>query len=162
LSRLVVGVPVRRSQIKIYQTVHGDDEEFHDLQKDYHRDTFHSSMKFWFYIDPVELEQGPFEVVPQSHRLTRERLRWEQGRALAAAERARDGGAGGLTGSFRIEAQELAAMQLPPPKPLPVPGNTIIVADTLGFHRRRDATPGEQRLAIYGACRPWPFLAVGI
>lgn len=161
LSRLVVGAPVKRQSIRIYQTVHGDDEEFHDLQKDYHRDTFHSAMKFWFYVDPVRIDQGPFEVVPQSHRLTRERLQWEQGRALAAAERARDG-SGRLSGAFRVEASELESMDLPQPMPLTVPGNTIIVADTLGFHRRRDANPGEKRLTIYGSCRPWPFLPVGI
>lgn len=155
LSRLVVGAPVARSRVRIYQTVHGDEANAPDLQKDYHRDTFFSAMKFWFYIDPVRMEEGPFVFVPGSHKLTGERLAWERRKAQDACNQKRRHGA------FRIDEDELEELGLARPLPLPVEGNTLVIADTLGFHRRGDAVPGSRRLSMYGSCRPWPFLAIG-
>ena len=34
-----------------------------------HRDTFFRALKFWFFLRPVQREDGPFEYVPGSHRL---------------------------------------------------------------------------------------------
>ena len=48
-----------------------------DPQKVLHSDTFHSSMKAWYFIDDVTEDRGPFTYVPGSHRLTWKRLKWE-------------------------------------------------------------------------------------
>lgn len=157
------GVGIRPSPraMHIYTTVHGDETANPDIQKDLHRDTYFSNLKFWYYLHPAPLEDGPLVYVPRSHKLTAERLDWEQAQALAAIERIRGRDRRARNeddkGSFRIAERDLASIGLPPPKPLPVAGNTLVIADTLGFHRRGDSRPGARRLAIYGIKRPWPY-----
>jgi hypothetical protein len=161
LARIVTGkaMPVRRNWL--YQTVNGDEEEIHDIQREFHRDTFFNAMKYWYFIDPVETDDGPFVYVPGSHLLTPERLAWEQKKANAAVHARIKGDRGGMTGSFRIEERELARLGLPAPSAYPVPGNTLIVANVFGFHRRGDAAPGTGRLSLYGNHRPQPFIPFG-
>ena len=169
LSRVITGMPFRQNQLWVYQTKNGDESAAPDLQKVLHRDTFFSSMKFWYFVEPVTEEDGPFVYVPGSHKLTKARLEWEQQRALVACEAfrisrekwtAEQGLAVG--GSFRIDEAELEELELPAPESYPVSENTLIVANTLGFHRRGDALPGTTRLAVYGNRRPmFPFGILG-
>jgi ectoine hydroxylase-related dioxygenase (phytanoyl-CoA dioxygenase family) len=67
LSRAVCGRRVSERKTSIYLLMHGS-EDNHDIQKDLHRDTFFSSMKFWYFLWPVRSEDGPFEYLPGSHR----------------------------------------------------------------------------------------------
>lgn len=161
LSRLIVGLPVRAGNVRIYETVNGDEAKNHDIQKDFHRDTFFSSMKFWYFIDEVKEADGPFIYVPGSHKLTARRIAWENHMARAAiAQKRQTGHAGG--GAFRIGEDELGPLGLGPPRALPVAANTMVIADTLGFHRRGDAVPGTRRLSIYSSNRPIPFVPFGL
>ena len=68
-------------------------------------------------------------------------------KADAAVEARRaDNNRRGMTGSFRIEEEEMAAMDPAPlHKAIPVPGNTLVVANVFGFHRRGDAVPGNAK-----------------
>ena len=161
LARIVTGRTMRARRNWIYQTVNGDEQAIHDIQRELHRDTFFDAMKYWFFLDEVRAEDGPFVYVPGSHRLTPARLAWEERRADAAVEARLAGQRAGMTGSFRISDSELAALGLPPPRDFPVPANTLIVANVFGFHRRGDAEPGTSRLALYGNHRPQPFLPFG-
>lgn len=161
LSRLIVGLPIKPQYVRIYETYNGDEERNHDIQKDFHRDTFFSSMKFWYFLEPVEEDDGPFVYVPGSHKLDRPRMQWENAQARAAVnKRLKTGSAGG--GSFRITEEEMSALGLPAPKRLTVAANTMVIADTLGFHRRGDAKPGRRRLSLYSSMRPAPFLPFGL
>lgn len=160
LTRAHLGARVAPSAISLYLTVNGDEARNPDDQRVLHRDTFFSTIKFWYFIDPVGPDDGPFVFVPRSHRLTPERLAWEQMRALRASAASKLGVIG-TEGAFRVEETELAAMKLGTPLPVTVPGNCLVMADTLGFHRRGDAAPGTRRLALYGSVRPWPFGPVG-
>ncbi len=83
-SRQVIGLPMDHHKVDVYLTVHGEETETPDLQKDLHRDTFFRALKFWLFLRPVERDDGPFEYVPGSHRLDPVRLRWEQSTADAA------------------------------------------------------------------------------
>lgn len=161
LARIVTGKAMAPRRNWIYQTVNGDDTEIPDQQREFHRDTFFNCMKYWFFIDPVREEDGPFVYVPGSHKLTPERLAWEEKKADAAVEARIQKNRKGMTGSFRIEESELAALGLPPAQSYPVPGNTLIVANVFGFHRRGDAVPGTDRLSLYGNHRPQPFIPFG-
>ncbi len=153
-SRAVIGLPHRSANLEVYLTVHGEEACTPDLQKVLHRDTFFRALKFWLFLRPVKPEDGPFEYVPGSHRLDRRRLQWEQATANAAiATREMPN----LGGSFRIHEAELGALGLPAPVSFSCPANTLVLADVLGFHRRGDALPGRQRLALYGWLRPYPF-----
>ncbi|MFM7350252.1 MAG: phytanoyl-CoA dioxygenase family protein [Erythrobacter sp.] len=126
-----------------------------DPQETLHSDSFHSSLKAWLFLNPVAVEDGPFTYVPGSHRFTPERLAWERARSLhdpKAIDRM------SARGSPRVEAHDLAAMKLPEPRALAVAANTLVVADTVGFHcRGASLAPGE-RVELWSYARRNPFL----
>ena len=160
-ARLVTGRRLPPGRVQVYQTVNGDDSDIRDIQREFHRDTFFAALKYWFFLDPVREEDGPMTYVPESHRLTRERIAWEEAKAAAAVAARERGDRYGMTGSFRIGEDELAGLGLPAPRSLAVPANTLVVANVFGFHRRGDAEPGTRRLALYGNHRPQPFNPFG-
>ena len=53
-----------------------------DPQLELHADTFHPSLKAWLFLTDVTDDQGPLTYVAGSHRLTPERLAWEQARSI--------------------------------------------------------------------------------
>ena len=119
-----------------------------------HADTFHSSMKAWLFLDDVEKGDGAFSYVRGSHRLTPERLAWQDEVANSLDERDR------LTrrGSFRVSEEELEKMGLAPPEELSVRANTLVVADTFGFHARGPSGPTLKRVELWAYSRRNPFL----
>ena len=125
-----------------------------DPQLSLHADTFHPTVKAWFFLEDVALDDGPFTYVPGSHRLTPERIAWEWRRSVDARNAER------LTarGSFRIEADELASLHLPEPQRFAVPANTLVVADTFGFHARGAAERESTRVEIWAYGRRNPYL----
>ena len=125
-----------------------------DPQKSLHADTFHPTLKGWFFLDNVDPGKGPFEYVPGSHRLTRRRLGWEYRQSLEARVSPDEHVS---AGSFRAGPDDLEAMGLPEPVALSVPANTLVLADTVGFHRRGEAQDGRPRRAIYIFMRTNPF-----
>lgn len=126
-----------------------------DPQLHLHADTFHPTMKAWFFLSDVADEDGPLTYVPGSHHLTPERLAWERERALKAPE-----GVDFLSarGSMRIEAEELPALGLPGAIRFAVPANTLVVADTCGFHARGSSSRPAIRIEIWAYNRRNPFL----
>lgn len=131
------------------------DEGPPDPQTAFHSDTFHATAKAWLFLADVAPEDGPFMYVPGSHRATPGRLAWEQAQSEIAA-----GAPDALhaRGSFRATPAEIAAMGYPPPVAFTVPANTLVVADTHGFHARGPSLRVSVRPAIYGSLRRNPFL----
>lgn len=125
-----------------------------DPQLELHADTFHPTVKAWLFLTDVAEEDGPFTYVPGSHRLTPERLAWERKKSLDARSAER------LTarGSFRVARDGLEGLGLPQPRSFPVPANTLIIADTFGFHARGAAARPSARVEIWGYGRRNPFL----
>lgn len=126
-----------------------------DPQTNLHCDTFHPTMKAWFFLHDVAENEGPFMYVPGSHKLSAERLAWEQARSIAAPE-----GVDFLSsrGSMRIDEAELAQLNLPPPRKFAVKANTLIIADTCGFHARSPSSGANKRIEIWAYSRRNPFL----
>ena len=125
-----------------------------DPQTHFHSDTFHTTAKAWLFLRDVTEEDGPFSYVPASHRMTPERLEWEQRQSLSAAHHADPHHA---AGSFRATRSELAEMGYEPAVPLIVKANTLVVADTHGFHARQPSRRPSVRIALYGSVRGNPF-----
>jgi hypothetical protein len=125
-----------------------------DPQKVLHADTFHPTMKAWYFIDAVTPDKGPFTYVPGSHRLSWARLKWEYRRSIEGRH-LHDGYS--EKGSMRAEAADLAELGLPAPKAIWAKPNTLVVADTHGFHCRGDAAPRSSRLEIWAYSRTNPF-----
>ncbi len=125
-----------------------------DPQKTLHSDTFHPTMKAWLFLEDVTETKGPFTFITGSHRLTWARLRWEYRRSLTAA-RMHDGYS--EKGSFRLSEQDRQMMGLPEPQAFAVPENTLIVANTHGFHCRGQSHGKSSRLEIWAYSRLNPF-----
>jgi hypothetical protein len=125
-----------------------------DPQLDLHTDTFHPSLKAWLFLTDVSDTQGPLTYVAGSHRLTPQRLAWEQARSVnvKASDRLSQ------RGSLRIETGELSALGLPPPTRFAVPANTLVVIDTCGFHARGTSDGPTVRAEIWAYVRRTPFV----
>jgi hypothetical protein len=87
--------------------------------------------------------------------MTPERLEWERETSIHAAE-ARDRYS--ARGSFRVGPGELEGMKLDQPKAFAVPANTLVVADTVGFHARGFSAKPTRRVEIWAYGRRNPFL----
>ncbi len=125
-----------------------------DPQKHLHADTFHPTMKAWLFLDDVSEEQGPFSYITGSNRLTLKRLAWEYrqsvlGRDLPDRYARR--------GSPRLSEQDRIDLGLPEPTRFAVPRNTLVIANTFGFHARSPVAGPCTRLAIYADSRTNPF-----
>src|SRR5712671_3456459 len=120
-----------------------------------HADTFHPTVKAWLFLTDVAADAGPFTYVPGSHRLTRERLAWERRMSLAARH---SPDPEIRQGSFRLAPSELPALGLPEPRLFAVPANTLIVADTFGFHARGPSAGRSVRVEIWAYGRRSPFV----
>jgi hypothetical protein len=126
-----------------------------DPQTKLHADTFHPTVKAWLFLTDVAEDEGPLTYVPGSHRMTRARLEWERGRSIVARD-----GLDRLSsrGSFRIDRSELPQLGLPEPRSFAVPANTLVVADTSGFHARGPSVRPASRVEIWAYGRRNPFL----
>lgn len=126
-----------------------------DPQETLHADSFHSSLKAWLFFNPVNADEGPFTYVPGSHRLTPERLAWERARSVAdprAVDRL------SARGSPRIAESQLESLRLPSSRGLAVPANTLVVADTVGFHCRGTSRRPGERVELWSYARRNPYL----
>ncbi|NUR45945.1 MAG: phytanoyl-CoA dioxygenase [Sphingomonas sp.] len=125
-----------------------------DPQLELHSDTFHPSLKAWLFLTDVSDGHGPLTYVPGSHRLTPERIAWEQARSVAigASDRLSQ------RGSLRVAPEELPALNLSPPIKFAVPANTLVVIDTCGFHARGPSGKPTVRAEIWAYARRTPFV----
>jgi len=126
-----------------------------DPQTAFHADTFHPNVKAWLFLTDVAAEGGPFVYVPGSHRLTPERLAWEQQKSVTARYAA---DSDTRQGSFRIDTHELGALGLPPPHVFAVPANSLVVADTFGFHARGPSRDPSLRVEVFALGKRRPFM----
>jgi ectoine hydroxylase-related dioxygenase (phytanoyl-CoA dioxygenase family) len=126
-----------------------------DPQTEFHADTFHPTAKAWLFLDDVADEGGPLAYIPGSHRLTAARLEWEREQSLTARDSSDRMHA---EGSFRISEDDRVALGLPAPVRMTVPANTLVVADTSGFHARSTSLKPSHRVEIYATFRRSPFL----
>lgn len=125
-----------------------------DPQKNIHSDTFHPTMKSWYFLDDVKPEDGPFTYVPGSQRFSWKRLKWEYKKSITVLKRP-DGYS--EKGSMRAEPADLAAMDLGKPVSLPLPANSLVIANTHGFHCRGQAEGQRGRFELWAMTRLPPF-----
>ncbi|PYD62556.1 phytanoyl-CoA dioxygenase family protein [Gluconacetobacter entanii] len=130
-----------------------------DPQTDLHADTFHPTVKAWFTLTDVKADGGPLVYVPGSHRITPGRMAWEKTMSMGAAQAQNR-----LTGrgSPRVTREELAGMGYGPPVTLDVPVNSLIVADTGGFHARGHSAEAGIRAEIWAYGRHNPFFSLPV
>ena len=129
-------------------------EDDKDEQKDYHCDTFFPALKFWYFPEDVEVEQGPFVYVKNSPKITEEKLDWlyEQTCAVVDGTWERERRRGHPEGSFRVSETELFKMNLHA-CPVPVKARTLVIGNVGGFHGRGSVVGRHTRRAIHGSIR---------
>jgi len=130
-----------------------------DPQCELHTDTFHPTVKAWLFLTDVAPDAMPFVYVPGSHRLTPERLLWERRMSIRASRQPHE--------TYRETQQrltravslgELPELGLPEPRHISAPANTLVVADTFGFHARGPSAQPTTRVEIWAFGRRNPFL----
>lgn len=126
-----------------------------DVQSYFHTDTFFPAVKSWLLLTPVGADDAGFTYVPGSHLANQRRLAWERRMSFTAAH-ANDRLTG--EGSFRITEAEIARLGYPAPLKLAAASNTLIIADTSGFHRRGLAEDQSCRISLWAQSRGSPFL----
>lgn len=158
LMNFVAGYP--GSPIITLQCISSDADQAgqSDPQTQWHTDTFHSTAKAWLFLHEVSLDEGPLAYIPGSHRFDASRKSWEQSRSESAAA---DANAMHAKGSWRASAEELSQMGIPVESAwqAAVAANTLVVADTGGFHRRTPSPESTVRLEIYLSLRRNPYFA---
>lgn len=140
--------------IWLHQVFNGVFPDKRDPQRNLHSDTFHPSIKAWLFLEDVPEEKGPFNYVPGSHRLSFKRLVWEYQRSLKVCGEEDHYSA---SGSFRITEEDRKTLGLPSAIAFTVKANSLVIADTHGFHCRGDAIAGSCRPAIWAISRTNPF-----
>lgn len=126
-----------------------------DPQIQLHADTFHPSMKAWLFLTDVGPDDRPLTYVAGSHRLTDERAEWEHRKSITVAT---EGDRLSQRGSFRVAPEELADLNLPDPTQFAVKANTLVAADTCGFHARATSDRLTVRVEIWAYARRSPFI----
>jgi len=137
------------------QTVLAKQNGARDPQSDLHSDTFHATAKAWLFLTDVEEDDGPFCYVAGSHKMTPERYEWEKSISmnLDAVENTYS-----KRGSLRLPTDKLSELGYPQPTKMIVKANTLVVADTHGFHARCASPKNTTRIEIYLSLRRNPFL----
>ena len=136
----------------IEHVIVGENEERANPQDNTHLhiDTFFNTHKVWLYLDDVDAENGAFVFVPGSHLLDRARLWHEYLESTGKNRRSR-----------RIGDDELKARGLEQ-RVVECRRNTLVVANTCGYHCRSTGKPGTSRRALHKEFRSNPFsLALG-
>jgi len=126
-----------------------------DPQTRLHADAFHPSVKAWFFLTDVAEDEGPFVFVPGSHLPTPRRLAWERQLSITARD-SQDFQTS--RGSLRVSAETVRRLGFAAPRAFAVPANTLVVADTVGFHARGLSVRPSARVEIWAYGRRNPFL----
>jgi hypothetical protein len=125
-----------------------------DPQKNLHSDTFHPTMKAWLFLDTVTPEKGPFTYIPGSQQFSWRRLKWEYKQSCRIKN---SPDVYSAKGSLRLNSAGASEMKLNAPRAFAVSANTLVIANTHGFHSRGQAQPRQSRLEIWCYSRLNPF-----
>jgi hypothetical protein len=126
----------------------GSAEDSVDPESELHSDIFFTSHKVWFYLSDVTPECGPFAFVKRSHLLTPQRLYSIYKESCTRAL--------GANSSRRVDLHE--KRKIGDETVVTCPRNTLVVANTCGYHRRVQGMVGGERLSLHFQLRTNPFV----
>ncbi|MBL7714971.1 MAG: phytanoyl-CoA dioxygenase family protein [Bdellovibrionales bacterium] len=154
--RLPMACIMQRLSIESYKdkknVILHQSEDF-DAETILHQDASLPIYKAWLYLDDVGTEDGAFVYAPKSNRLTFERLKYEYRRSCQLMKMQM-----GRTDELPKENLYLGRY-VPSPadrkalgieeKSMTGKANTLVIANTLGFHRRGNIEPGRIRSVLH-------------
>lgn len=163
-----------------FDNIDPNEEQYH-----LHSDTFQPCIKIFYYINEIKEDEGPFCFVPTSNHVENpELLKWLYKVSCIALDLSHEeydnilpsklgtlaadtwGKAVNITFSPRLGRRyndsvlnkHLDNMNLPPMMPIIGKGNTLVIANTSGFHRRNRAKKGTIRTTLRNGQRFNPFM----
>ncbi|WP_045837148.1 phytanoyl-CoA dioxygenase family protein [Hyphomicrobium sp. 99] len=124
---------------KIERITQGEKTEKRDPQTELHSDIYFTSHKAWFYLTDVTMASGPLTYVEHTHQLTPNRLYrvYEHSTTMKPGD----------DPSRRVNSRERAS--LPKATVVVCPANTLVVANTCGYHARLQGVAGQERCSIH-------------
>jgi len=123
-----------------------------DIESLLHADLHLPTVKAWLFLEPVTMANGPFYFAKGSHRLGMKRLAHEYRKSVLTIK-LRQGhgkipehlkGQRGTHERIILEESEYNTLNIQE-SPITGPANTLVIANTMGFHRRGDFEPGNIR-----------------
>ena len=112
-----------------------------------HTDNFYATHKIWYFLDDVTLEHGPLIVTPGTSRFSLLRAAFEYINSLSYDSQ---------NVAWRPSQRWQNILKLRP-KAMTVAANTLVIANTHGFHGRGDAVSGMERRQIHLRVRIKPL-----
>jgi hypothetical protein len=153
LARGAVNRPLRERPscfLDCYQSG-AEGQRPNDIEAFFHSDTYYPTIKAWYLLRDLGLENGPFVYARGSHRLTPWRWRHEYRKSVLTARLNRGLeipaeflGEAGDARRVILDEEEIALVCN---RPIQVTGKagTLIVANNFGFHRRGTFQPNQRR-----------------
>ena len=134
-----------REGMRVLEHLHIGDPSLHDGQTDLHIDAPFNTHKLWLYLDDVTPDHAPFVYVPMSHKLDWVRLRGDYLESI-----------GKNFGSRKVGDEEVLRRGLETVV-VTCPRNTLVLANTCGYHGRSVGAPGATRRSLHMMFRSNPF-----
>ena len=124
-----------------------------DVQTETHTDTFHHTYRWWYYINDVTIDNAPFYYDRGTHINNEERLNWENSMMDIVLNDIEYNKLSypNKEGSFRKNKYTNL-------KPIIVKKNTLVIADTHGFHHRGITKNNGERIPVLGSSRLDQFI----
>lgn len=147
VERRPIDISNKEIIVQFQYLIQGLEDGTQDPETDLHTDTFFNTHKAWLYMNDVDIENGPFVFVPKTHNIfLNGRLEKERMFSIDINSK----------GSRRIKYEELENLKLTE-KIYTCKENTLLLANTLGYHRRMRGEFGFDRLTIAFSARFNPF-----
>lgn len=148
MERKPISIPNKDIIVQFQYLVQGEENGTEDPETQLHSDTFFNTHKAWLYLDDVGIENGPFVFVPKTHSIN------INGRLKKEKEYSENTS---MKGSRRVSNDELVSLALKEEVFL-CKKNTLVMANTLGYHKRLRGVNGYDRLTIAFSARSNPFI----
>lgn len=125
-----------------------------DHQSDLHMDTFFPALKWWYFPNEVNAENGPFQYLTTSPSPRSELYEFMRDALMLnidnlSAKSLESHNEGSLRGDVG-KSEKLFGSKL---TPITCPAGTLIVANVMGLHARGYSKVPEQRFALHGSFR---------
>lgn len=152
LVNLVEKAEARRYTVKEVwlDKICNGDPETSDSQKQFHTDNFYTTHKVWYFLDDVNLSDGPLTIAKGTSRFSIIRLVFEYMQSVTYRSK---------NYAWRPNKfwRRLLAVR---PHPVIVPANSLVVANTHAFHKRGDAEQGTTRRQVHFRIRINPMTRI--
>jgi hypothetical protein len=111
-------------------------------------------VKWWWFPEAVEPGLGAFRYAEGSGAATEAMLGFHHAEAnrIVRGDIEPWRGRGHAEGSLRFSGPELAGLALAC-REIPVPADTLVIANVFGVHARGEATETVERIAMHGSIR---------